>query len=67
MRDLIDKIRGLNTAETLGREPGEEIRAKRSELRRFARNRAKVVLSPEEFRTLYTWDEGTEPGSNKAA
>ena len=67
VRDLIDKIRGLNTAETLGRKPVGEIRAKRSELRRFARNRAKVVLSPEEFRTLYTWDEGTEPGSNKAA
>ena len=67
VRDLIDKIRGLNTAETLGREPVGEIRAKRSELRRFARNRAKVVLSPEEFRTLYTWDEGTEAGNGKAA
>ena len=67
VRDLIDKIRGLNTAETLGREPVEEIRAKRSELRRFARNRAKVVLSPEEFRTLYTWDEGTKVNDEKAA
>lgn len=67
VRDLIDKIRGLNTAETLGREPVGEIRAKRSELRRFARNRAKVVLSPEEFRTLYTWDEDTEAGNEKAA
>ena len=67
VRDLIDKIRGLNTAETLGREPVEEIRAKRSELRRFARNRAKVVLSPEEFRTLYTWDEGTKVNDGKAA
>ena len=67
VRDLIDKIRGLNTAETLGREPVEEIRAKRSELRRFARNRAKVVLSPEEFRTLYTWDDGTKVNDGKAA
>ena len=67
VRDLIDKIRGLNTAETLGREPVEEIRAKRSELRRFARNRAKVVLSPEEFRTLYTWDEDTKVNDGKAA
>ena len=67
VRDLIDKIRGLNTAETLGREPVGEIRAKRSELRRFARNRAKVVLSPEEFRTLYTWDEGTKVNDGKAA
>lgn len=67
VRDLIDKIRGLNTAETLGREPVGEIRAKRSELRRFARNRAKVVLSPEEFRTLYTWYDGTDAGNGKAA
>ena len=67
VRDLIDKIRGLNTAETLGREPVGEIRAKRSELRRFARNRAKVVLSPEEFRTLYTWNNDTEANNGKAA
>ena len=67
MRDLIDEVRGLNTAETLGREPVEEIRAKRSELRRFARNRAKVVLSPEEFRTLYTWNNDTEANDGKAA
>lgn len=67
VRDLIDEVRGLNTSETLGRESAEAIRVKRSEFRRSARNRAKVALSAEEFRTLYTWDEGTEPGNNKAA
>lgn len=67
VRDLIDDVRGLNTSETLEREPAEAIRAKRSEFRRSARNRAKVVLSAEEFRTLYTWDEGTEAGNGKAA
>lgn len=67
VRDIIDEVRGLNTSETLGREPAEAIRAKRSEFRRSARNRAKVVLGAEEFRTLYTWDEGTEAGNGKAA
>lgn len=67
VRDLIDEVRGINTAETFGRGSATEIRAKRSNARRAARNRAKVVLSAEELRTLYTWDEGTEPGSNKAA
>lgn len=67
VRDIIDEVRGLNTSETLGREPAEAIRAKRSKFRRSARNRAKVVLGAEEFRTLYTWDEGTEAGNGKAA
>ena len=67
VRDLIDEVRGLNTAETLGREPVEEIRAKRSEFRRSARVRASVALSAEEFLTLYAWKNDTEPGSNKAA
>lgn len=67
VRDLIDEVRGINNAETFGRGSATEIRAKRSNARRAARNRAKVVLSAEELRTLYTWDEGTEPGSNKAA
>lgn len=67
VRDIIDEVRGLNTSETLGREPAEAIRAKRSKFRRSARNRAKVVLGAEEFRTLYTWDEGTDAGNGKAA
>ena len=67
VRDLIDEVRGLNTAETLGREPVDEIRAKRSEFRRSARVRASVVLSAEEFLTLYTWDDGTEADNGKAA
>ena len=67
VRDLIDEVRGLNTAETLGREPVEEIRAKRSEFRRSARVRASVVLSAEEFLTLYTWNNDTEADSGKAA
>lgn len=67
VRDLIDEVRGINTAETFGRGSATEIRAKRSKARRAARNRAKVVLNAEELRTLYTWDEGTEPGSDKAA
>ena len=67
VRDLIDEVRGLNTSETLGREPVERIRAKRSEFRRSARIRARVVLSAEEFLTLYTWDEGTEANNGKAA
>lgn len=67
VRDLIDEVRGLNTSETLGREPAEAIRAKRSEFRRSARIRARAVLSAEEFLTLYTWDEGTEASNGKAA
>lgn len=67
VRDLIDEVRGLNTAETLGREPVEEIRAKRSEFRRSARVLASVALSAEEFLTLYTWDEGTKVNDGKAA
>lgn len=67
VRDIIDEVRGLNTAETLGREPVDEIRAKRSEFRRSARIRARVVLSDEEFLTLYSWDEGTEANNGKAA
>jgi len=53
VRDLIDEVRELNTAETLGKEPAPNIWAKRSEVRRSARNRAKVALSTEEFATLY--------------
>lgn len=67
VRDLIDEVRGLNTAETRGREPVEEIRAKRSEFRRSARIRASVVLSAEEFLTLYTWSNDTEADNGKAA
>ena len=67
VRDLIDEVRGLNTDETLGREPVEEIRAKRSEFRRSARVRASVVLSAEEFLTLYAWNNDTEADSGKAA
>lgn len=62
VRDLIDEVRGLNTSETLGHKPVEEIRAKRSECRRAARVRARVVLSDEEFLTLYNWGNDTEPG-----
>ena len=67
VRDIIDEVRGLNTAETLGREPVDEIRAKRSEFRRSARIRARVVLSDEEFLTLYTWNNDTEAHDGKAA
>lgn len=67
VRDLIDEVRGLNTSETLGRKPAGEIRAKRSQMRRLAKNRAAVVLSAEEFRTLYTWDDCTEANNEKAA
>lgn len=67
VRDLIDKVRGLNTSETLGREPVDEIRAKRSEFRRSAKIRAIVVLSAEEFLTLYAWNNGTEANNGKAA
>lgn len=67
VRDLIDELRELNTSEALGNKPAPEIWAKHSQIRRCARNRAKVVLSAEEFRTLYTWDEGTEANNGKAA
>ena len=67
VRDLIDEVRGLNTAETLGREPVEEIRAKRSEFRRSARVRASVALSAEEFLTLYAWNNDTDADNGKAA
>lgn len=67
VRDLIDDLRELNTSEALGNKPAPEIWAKHSQIRRAARNRAKVVLSAEELRTLYTWDEGTEAGNGKAA
>lgn len=67
VRDLIDELRELNTSEALGNKPAPEIWAKHSQIRRAARNRAKVVLSAEELRTLYTWDEGTEAGNGKAA
>lgn len=67
VRDLIDEVRDINTAEALGQKPAPEIWAKRSEYRQAARNRAKVIMSTEELQALYTWDESTEPGSNKAA
>ena len=67
VRDLIDELRELNTSEALGNKPATEIWAKHSQIRRRARNRAKVVLSAEELRTLYTWDEGTEANNGKAA
>lgn len=67
VRDLIDELRELNTSEALGNKPAPEIWAKHSQIRRCARNRAKVVLSAEELQTLYTWDEGTEANNGKAA
>lgn len=67
VRDLIDELRELNTSEALGNKPAPEIWAKHSQIRRAARNRAKVVLSAEELQTLYTWDEGTEANNGKAA
>lgn len=67
VRDLIDELRELNTSETLGRKPSGDIWAKHSQIRRCARNRAKVVLSAEQLEALYTWDEGTEAGNGKAA
>ena len=67
VRDLIDELRELNTSEALGNKPAPEIWAKHSQIRRAARNRAKVVLSADELRTLYTWDEGTEANNGKAA
>ena len=67
VRDLIDELRELNTSEALGDKPAPEIWAKHSQIRRCARNRAKVVLSAEELRTLYTWDEGPEANNGKAA
>lgn len=67
VRDLIDELRELNTSEVLGNKPAAEIWAKHSQIRRTARNRAKVVFSAEELRTLYTWDEGTEANNGKAA
>mgnify|MGYP004560878441 CR=1 FL=1 len=67
VRDLIDESRELNTSEALGNKPAGEIWAKLSQIRRCARNRAKVVLSAEGLQTLYTWDEGTEAGNGKAA
>lgn len=67
VRDLIDELRELNTSEALGDKPAPEIWAKHSQIRRAARNRAKVVLSAEELQTLYTWDEGIEANNGKAA
>lgn len=67
VRDLIDELRELNTSEALGNKPAPEIWAKHSQIRRAARNRAKVVLSAEELQTLYTWDEGTEANNGKTA
>lgn len=67
VRDLIDELRELNTSEALGNKPAPEIWAKHSQIRRCARNRAKVVLSAEELQTLYTWDEGIEANNGKAA
>ena len=67
VRDLIDELRELNTSEALGNKPAGEIWAKHSQIRRCARNRAKVVLSTEQLEALYTWNEGTEAGNGKAA
>lgn len=61
VRDLIDEVRDINTAEALGQKPAPEIWVTRANLRRQARKRAKVVLSAEELQTLYTWDDGPEP------
>lgn len=67
VRDLIDELRKLNTSEALGNKPAPEIWAKHSQIRRCARNRAKVVFSAEELQTLYTWDDCTEADNGKAA
>ena len=67
VRDLIDELRELNKFEALGNKPAPEIWAKHSQIRRCARNRAKVVLSAEQLEALYTWDEGTEANNGKAA
>lgn len=67
VRDLIDELRELNTSEALGNKPAPEIWAKHSQIRRCARNRAKVVLSAEQVEALYTWDEGTDANNGKAA
>lgn len=67
VRDLIDELRKLNTSEALENKPAGEIWAKRSQIRRCARNRAKVVLSAEQLEALYTWDEGTKANNGKAA
>lgn len=67
VRDLIDELRKLNTSEALENKPAGEIWAKRSQIRRCARNRAKVVLSAEQLEALYTWAEGTGTDNGKAA
>jgi hypothetical protein len=67
VRDLIDELRKLNTSEALGNKPAGEIWAKRSQIRRCARNRAKVVLSAEQLEALYTWDEDTKANNGKTA
>ena len=61
VRDLIDEVRDINTAEALEQKPAPEIWVTRANLCRQARNRAKVVLSAEELQTLYTWDDSPEP------
>lgn len=59
--DLIDRLKAMSEDS----EP-EEIKTKCAEVRKFAANRAEVVLTPELLQALY-YRPGTEPGSNKAA
>lgn len=59
--DLIDRLKAMSEDS----EP-EEIKTKCAEVRKFAANRAEVVLTPEVLQALYS-RSGTEPGSNKAA
>lgn len=59
--DLIDRLKAMSEDS----EP-EEIKTKCAEVRKFAANRAEVVLTSELLQALYS-RSGTEPGSNKAA
>lgn len=59
--DLIDRLKAMSEDS----EPAE-VKTKCAEVRKFAANRAEVVLTPEVLQALYT-RPATEPGSNKAA
>nr|DAH96835.1 MAG TPA: Large polyvalent protein associated domain 29 [Caudoviricetes sp.] len=59
--DLIDRLKAMSEDS----EPAE-VKTRCEEVRKFAANRAEVVLTPELLQALY-FRSGTEPGSNKAA
>lgn len=59
--DLIDRIKAMSEDS----EP-TELKTRCAEVRKFAANRAEVVLTSEVLQALYS-RSGTEPGSNKAA